>query len=186
MEALIRESKRKALSFIHNVQATIDRKRVNAILENYSTSVIENEPPKQIKTIMFVITRMVRFHGGQTSVLRLGTELSKLGYSVYYAVYKNQSKEEMQICASSNLAGFEGTLISSAAFKKLQSKKSPDVIVATSWDTVSFQRNSLVIKCILYRIMNLIFIPLASCFYLQKRPMNKDYIWLVWEIGIKI
>ncbi|MDD5935896.1 MAG: glycosyltransferase family 1 protein, partial [Clostridiales bacterium] len=140
MEALIRESKRKALSFIHNVQATIDRKRVNAILENYSTSVIENEPPKQIKTIMFVITRMVRFHGGQTSVLRLGTELSKLGYSVYYAVYKNQSKEEMQICASSNLAGFEGTLISSAAFKKLQSKKSPDVIVATSWDTVSFAK----------------------------------------------
>ncbi len=140
MEALIRESKRKVLSLLHNVQAITDRKRVNAILENYSTSVIENEPPKQVKTILFIITRMVRFHGGQTSVLRLGTELSRLGYSVYYAVYKNQSKEEMQICASSNLEGFEGTLISSSSFKKLQNKKSPDIIVATSWDTVSFAK----------------------------------------------
>ncbi len=140
MEALIRESKRKALSLLHNVQAITDRKRVNAILENYSTSVIENEPPKQIKTVLFILTRMVRFHGGQTSVLRLGTQLSQLGYSVYYAVYKSQSKEEMKICASSNLEGFEGTLISSSSFKKLQNKKSPDIIVATSWDTVSFAK----------------------------------------------
>lgn len=140
MEALIRESKRKILSLLHNVQATVERKRVNALLDHYDTSVIQNEAPTQVKSVLFIITRMVRFHGGQTSILRLGTELSKLGYSVYYAVYKKQSKEEMQICASANLAGFEGTLVSSTNFKKLLNKKSPDIIVATSWDTVSYAK----------------------------------------------
>lgn len=140
MEALIRESKRKTLGLLHNTQAVIERKRVNTLLDHYDSSVIVNKAPGEIRTVVFIITRMVRFHGGQTSVLRLGTELHKLGYSVYYAVYKKQSKEEMQICAESNLKGFEGTLISSASFQRLQHKKSPDVIVATSWDTVSYAK----------------------------------------------
>lgn len=140
MEAFIRETKRKTLSMIHSAQAVVDRKRVNGYLEHYDASVIENQPPKQVKSVLFVLTRMVRFHGGQTSVLRLGTQLSKLGYSVYYAVYKNQSKEEMELCASSNLAGYQGKLIPSAQFNHLWKKKSPDVVVATSWDTVSFAK----------------------------------------------
>lgn len=140
MEALIRESKRKLLSLAHNVEAIVERKRVGDILEHYNASVIENTSPNEVKTILFIITRMVRFHGGQTSILRLGTQLANQGYKVYYSVYKNQSKEEMQICAQSNLSNFKGTLVSSSQFKKLSQKRPMDVVVATSWDTVSFAK----------------------------------------------
>lgn len=173
MEALIRESKRKVLSLLHKGQAMVDTRRVNALLANYDTSVISNEAPKQVKTILFVITRMVRFHGGQTSILRLGTELSKLGYQVYYAVYKNQSKEEMQICADSNLEGFRGSLISSGAFKKLQQKKSPDVIVATSFDTVSFVKRFSGYKMYFVQDYEPYFYPFGEMFLLAKKTYEQ-------------
>ena len=137
MEALIREGKRTLLSLIHSVQARVDAHRVNALLENYDPSVVENEPPKKVKTICFLLTRMVRFVGGQTSVLRLGTELSKQGYHVYYAVYKSQSKEEMEYVAKCNLPGVQGTFLTAASFRKFNETKCPDVVVATGWDTVS-------------------------------------------------
>ena len=173
MEALIRESKRKVLSLIHKGQAMVDTKRVNALLANYDTSVIINEAPGKVKTILFIITRMVRFHGGQTSILRLGTELSKQGYQVYYAVYKNQSKEEMQICASSNLEGFQGSLISSAAFKKLYQKKSPDVIVATSFDTVSFAKKFSGYKMYFVQDYEPYFYPFGEMFLLAKKTYEQ-------------
>jgi glycosyltransferase involved in cell wall biosynthesis len=173
MEALIRESKRKVLSLLHKGQAIVDTKRVNALLANYDTSVIVNEPPKQVKTILFVITRMVRFHGGQTSILRLGTELVKQGYLVYYAVYKNQSKEEMKICASSNLEGFQGNLISSAAFLKLQQKKSPDVIIATSFDTVSYAKKFSGYKMYFVQDYEPYFYPFGEMFFLAKKTYEQ-------------
>lgn len=137
MEALIREGKRTLLSLIHSVQARVDAHRVNALLENYDPSIVENVPPKKVKTICFLLTRMVRYVGGQTSVLRLGTELSKQGYHVYYAVYKSQSKEEMEYVAKCNLPGVQGTFLTAASFRKFNEKKYPDVVVATGWDTVS-------------------------------------------------
>ena len=173
MEALIRESKRKILSLLHKGQAMVETRRVNALLANYDTSVIENEAPKQAKTVMFVITRMVRFHGGQTSILRLGTELSKLGYQVYYAVYKNQSKEEMQICAESNLEGFRGGLISSSAFRKIQHKKSPDVIVATSFDTVSYSKRFSGYKMYFVQDYEPYFYPFGELFFLAKKTYEQ-------------
>ncbi|MBO5197447.1 MAG: glycosyltransferase family 4 protein [Lachnospiraceae bacterium] len=148
IEAFKREAKRRVLSGIHAVQARTERKRVNDILKFYDPAVISN--PEQIErqgqigaegdgaplTIWFIITRMVRFHGGQTSVLRLGTELAKQGFAVGYAVYKAQSKEEMELCARSNLAGYQGKLYTR---QELAAGK-PDIVIATSWDTVSFAK----------------------------------------------
>jgi hypothetical protein len=116
---------------------------------------------------------MVRFHGGQTSILRLGTELAKQGYLVYYAVYKNQSKEEMKICASSNLEGFLGNLISSAAFLKLQQKKSPDVIVATSFDTVSYAKKFSGYKMYFVQDYEPYFYPFGEMFFLAKKTYEQ-------------
>lgn len=138
MEAVIRESKRRLLSLIHDVQSKAEQFQVNRHLKYYDASVIENEPPKQAVKVLFIITRMVRFHGGQTSILRLGTEFSKLGYKTAYAVYKPQSREEMQICAKSNLEGFMGSLLTKDKLEDYVSgKKNVDIIIATSWDTVS-------------------------------------------------
>ncbi len=140
MGAIKRETKRKLLSLIHDVMARVDKVKVNALLKNYSTSIIKNESPMQVKSIVFIITRMVRFHGGQTSILRLGTELSKLGYHVGYAVYKAQTKQEMELCAKSNLESFQGKLYTMYDLDDLKNILNPDVVIATSWDTVSFAK----------------------------------------------
>lgn len=140
MGAVKREAKRFLLSAIHHVSAKVEQKRVTAELKNYSTDVIANTRPQRITSVLFVVTRFVRFHGGQTSILRLGTKLSELGYEVGYAVYKAQSKKEMEICASSNLSLYRGELHTRDELQQMiQSGQSGyDVVVASSWDTVSF------------------------------------------------
>lgn len=142
VEAAIREAKRCLLSLIHHIESRSQQRRVNQILGHYSAAVITNQEPEQKKSVLFIVTRMVRFHGGQTSLLRLGTELAKLGYDVGYAVYKPQSLEEMQLCAGSNLQSFQGTLYPSSELKQMLQgkKKAADIIIASSWDTVAFAK----------------------------------------------
>ena len=142
MEAIKREGKRFLLSGIHYMQAKAEMVRVSAELKRYSFDVIQNKTPKKKRYILFLITRMVRFHGGQTSLLRLGTKLSAMGFDVGYAVYKSQSKEEMALCAKSNLADFHGHLFTMEDLSRMISgeKKSADLVVASSWDTVSFAK----------------------------------------------
>ncbi len=139
-EAMIREGKRALLSMSHSVTAAVENKRVTDKLKHYDTKVICNKKPQEITSCLFMITRMVRFSGGQTSILRLGTELSKLGYRVIYGVYKKQSKEEMKLCASANLPGFQGELYTQedcAGILKGE-REQPDAVIASSWDTVYY------------------------------------------------
>ena len=141
-EAFVRELKRKTLSFMHNAQYLVGRRRMQSVFDGYDATVVENPPLKGMKTIAFVITRMVRFHGGQTSVLRLGTRLAQKGMKVLYLVYKPQSVAEMKLCAKSNLPGYEGSFASFDDYASKIGKKyvMPDIVVATSWDTVSFAK----------------------------------------------
>ncbi len=138
-EGTVRELKRKTLSLMHNVQARVERMRLEPLLENYDPEpIVNNQPTKKIKSIMFIITRLVRFSGGQTSILRLGTQLSRQGYKVYYAVYKPQSRTEMIYCASANLKDYQGTTVTAKEMKRMY--RSIDAVVATSWDTVSYAK----------------------------------------------
>lgn len=142
MGAIKREGKRVLLSAIHQAKAKVEMKRVQAELGRYSVEVIENKKPEKKNSILFLVTRMVRFHGGQTSLLRLGTKLSQAGFQVGYAVYKPQSKKEMELCARSNLADFRGLLFTADELSRMLSgqKKCADIVVASSWDTVSFAK----------------------------------------------
>lgn len=142
-EAIIRETKRKTLSLMHNVSYRAESAKINGLLGSYDSTKVENIAPGKVRTITFIITRMVRFHGGQTSVLHLGTELEKLGIKVSYLSYKPQSVEEMEICAKANLPEFRGRLYHFNRYLaaiKAGKISEPDVIVATSWDTVSFTK----------------------------------------------
>lgn len=133
------EAKRIILSGIHTTEAVVDRLMVERVLKNYDMEPVENKLPlKRVKRITFIITRMVKFHGGQTSILRLGTRLADQGYDVIYAVYKAQTKDEMELCARSNFAGYKGRLCTAAGLKRLKT----DIVVATSYDTVSFAKKS--------------------------------------------
>jgi len=124
----------KVKGIYHNLQAKVEKRQVNSRLDYYDPSIINNEKPTKIQKITFVIERMAKYNGGQTSILRLGTELSKLGYQVGYVVYKTQSKAYMEECASSNLSNYKGEMYPNKYLEKLNS----DIVIASSWDTVSF------------------------------------------------
>lgn len=173
MGAIKRETKRKLLSLIHDAQARVDKVKVNGLLKNYNTNVIENEKPLQVKSIVFIITRMVRFHGGQTSILRLGTELSKLGYNVGYAVYKAQTKEEMELCARSNLEVFQGKLYTMYDLDDLKNILNPDVVIATSWDTVSFAKQFRSYRMYFVQDYEPYFYPFGEQFLLAKKTYEQ-------------
>ncbi|MDF2586429.1 MAG: glycosyltransferase [Anaerocolumna sp.] len=129
-------AKIKIKGIYHNTQAKFEKRVVNARLANYDTSIVINKKPTKAKKVTFVIERMAKFSGGQTSILRLGTELSKLGYSVGYVVYKPQSKSEMEECAKSNLSNYQGEMYPNKYLDHLDS----DIVIASSWDTVSFAK----------------------------------------------
>ena len=142
-EAIIRETKRKTLSLIHNAAYKAESFKLKALLDNYDPSYVFQEKPGKVRTVVFLITRMVRFHGGQTSVLHLGTELEKNGIKVCYLSLKPQSTEEMELCAGANLPGYKGRLYQVNRYLAAVSKgriKPPDVVAATSWDTVFFAK----------------------------------------------
>lgn len=121
---------------VHNLQAKFEKRKVNSRLDYYDPSVIHDAKPAKIQKVTFVIERMAKFSGGQTSILRLGTELSKLGYEVGYVVYKTQSKADMIECASANLSYYQGEMYPNNYLDKLNS----DIVIASSWDTVSFAK----------------------------------------------
>ena len=139
-EALVREMKRRTLSTMHFAEYAAQKKHIEDRLKYYDPAPITNQKPEKCRIIAFMITRMVRFHGGQTSVLRIGTELAKLGMRVYYLVYKPQSREDMCVCAESNLPGYQGRCLPLAEYSRLIAQgrcKTPDFVCASSWDTVS-------------------------------------------------
>ena len=125
-------AKIKAKGIYHNLQSIVEKRQVKERLDPYDTSVIVNRKPAQVQKITFVVERMAKYNGGQTSILRLGTELSKLGYDVGYAVYKPQTKSDMEECASTNLSNYKGTMYTNKYLSKLNS----DIVIASSWDTV--------------------------------------------------
>ncbi|MBR4343977.1 MAG: glycosyltransferase family 4 protein [Lachnospiraceae bacterium] len=142
-EAVIRETKRRTLSLLHNAGYRTGSYRLKAILDNYDPLACTQIRPEKIKTVTFLITRMVRFHGGQTSILHLGTELEKLGIRVCYLSCKEQSSEEMEFCAGANLPDYRGRVYLLNRYMAAIQRgkiKTPDVVVASSWDTVFFAK----------------------------------------------
>jgi len=95
---------------------------------------ITQESPNKIEKICFVIPPMFAYSGGHTSILRLGTYLSGLGYEVYYVSYTNQNINEMKRNATLNLKNYKGEIINNSSLEHFNT----DVYVATSWQTVYY------------------------------------------------
>lgn len=109
---------------------------VNSVLEYENFEVEQNAKPQKTSNIGIIVGSIVRYSGGHTSILRLGTGLSKNGKTVTYISFKNQSLEKMQEAAKGNLPSVEGK------FAKLQdvSLETYDIIIATSWQSVYYAR----------------------------------------------
>ncbi len=170
MAIIKREAKRILLSLIHKGTAFVEESRVASVLSFYNDDVIVNEVPKETKSIRFIVTRFVRFHGGQTSLLRLGTKLSGLGFDVSYAVYKPQTKAEMEACVSSLLSDYKGGLIPP---EELFSGN-PGVVVASSWDTVAIAKKfQNAYKVYFVQDYEPYFYPFGELFLLAKRTYEQ-------------
>ena len=113
------------------------KRYINSLLEEVDFTPIVNTVPKNIKSITFVIPGMPAFSGGHTSILRLGTELSKRGYDVGYVSFAPQNIDDMKKNAEINLANYKGSILGDDI-----TKVKSDVVIATSWGiSVYYSRN---------------------------------------------
>lgn len=159
----------KVKGVLHSIQAKIDKQQVNERLSHYTTDVIKNKKPERTKKITFVIERMAKYSGGQTSILRLGTELAKLGYEVGYIVYKKQSQKEMIECATANLSYYQGEMYTNHFLDKLCS----DIVIASSWDTVSFAKSMKGYKMYFLQDYEPYFFPFGELFLMAKKTYEQ-------------
>lgn len=81
--------------------------------------------------LCIIVPGVTKFSGGMTSILRLGTNLSKLGYEVTYISMLNESIDKMKDAAKLNLSDYQGDFvsISNVNYDKY------DIILATMWQT---------------------------------------------------
>lgn len=167
---ITREAKRITLSMYHRLEARAENIRVKRFLPYFTETVVENGPLTITdKSICFVITRMVRFHGGQTSILRLGTELAVLGWKVSYADMKPQSRQEMELCGRSNLRYVKGEFIP----REELSERRFDVVVASSWDTVSLVKEMQGYRMYFVQDYEPYFYPFGELFFMAEKTYEQ-------------
>ena len=115
------------------INKKIDSERMEKLLKNEDFIPIANRCTKPIKTVVIAIARMLKFSGGYTSILRLGTQLENNGFKVYYMLMSDyQSIKEAQQNAELNLKGYKGTIINKSEYESTNA----DAIIATFWRTV--------------------------------------------------
>lgn len=161
--------KYKVKGIYHNLVATLEKKQVDFRLKNYDPEVLDHNTFQKGDKILFVLERMAKFSGGQTSILRLGTELSKLGYQVGYIVYKPQTKADMIECATFNLAGYQGEMYTDKSLGKIKS----DIVIASSWDTVAFAKKIPGYKMYFIQDYEPYFYPFGELFLLAQKTYEQ-------------
>lgn len=125
---LVRKVYDKILLYRLKYDQTIIKKAYEVIEKPISNDDI----PRSINNIFFVLDNMILHSGGHTSILRLGTELNKKGYKVGYVLLNNQDIDEANRIATINLNSFEGKMIQGNTFNSCAN----DIIVATASNTV--------------------------------------------------
>ena len=107
-----------------------EREIVESVLgSNQFGQVVENNKRESIKSIGFIIFSIKKYAGGTTSILRLATGLSDLGFEITFINYGTQSINELNENAKFNLANYKGVI---KDFKDCASDEF-DVVIATSW-----------------------------------------------------
>lgn len=99
-------------------------------------SKISNDKPAEVKRIGIVLPHINVGSGGITSILRIGTFLSKQ-YKVIYTTYSSVPSKTFENNAAQNLKNFEGEYINWDEFQK----QKLDIVIATNWQSVYFTRN---------------------------------------------
>lgn len=81
--------------------------------------------------IAFIIPGMLKYSGGNTSILRLGTYFSQMGHEVYYVTYDNSKREKLEKNAKINLFEYQGTFLEKDELTNFKF----DIGIATFWES---------------------------------------------------
>ena len=112
-----------------------EKKIIDSVLDStkFGEKII-NTSPNQVKNVAFIVPGIDRYSGGITSILRLGTYLTRMGYKIAYIDFQNRPVEENICNAKINLSYVEGK------FETLNGadKKEFDVVIAGNWQAVYY------------------------------------------------
>ncbi len=138
------------------------------LLPHLAFAPVDNKLTAPPKSVSFVVPSMMPFSGGQTSILRLGTGLAKLGMDVRYVCYQGQDANTMRSVAKGNLPSVQGSFHSSDALSTLCS----DVWVASVWETAYLIRNLQGYKAYFAQDYEPYFYPYGERFLLARKTYD--------------
>ncbi|WP_334328947.1 glycosyltransferase family 1 protein [Companilactobacillus sp. HBUAS59699] len=137
----------------------------DTILQYFNNKPVVQEKKDVYNSITFVTTGIIQYDGGQTTMLHLGTLLSREGYKVYYLSYVPQSKKDMEANARSNYENYQGTCLT---MDKLDSHKS-DIWLATLWESAYVIKNKSGYKMYFVQDFEPYFYPFGDRYQLAKK-----------------
>lgn len=137
----------------------------DTILQYFNNKPVVQEKKDVYNSITFVTTGIIQYDGGQTTMLHLGTLLSREGYKVYYLSYVPQSKEDMEANARANYEDYQGTCLTMG---KLDSHKS-DIWLATLWESAYVIKNKSGYKMYFVQDFEPYFYPFGDRYQLAKK-----------------
>ena len=114
-----------------------NKKRKNRkVYKHIDFKEIKNTSIKEVNRIIIVIPGMVKYSGGHTSILRLGTQLAN-EYEVIYASYITEDIVDMKEAAVFNLENYKGEILNLTDIITTEN----DILIATFWESVYFIKN---------------------------------------------
>lgn len=114
-----------------------NKKRKNRkVYKHIDFKEVKNTSIKEVNRIIIVIPGMVKYSGGRTSILRLGTQLAN-EYEVIYASYITEDIVDMKEAAVFNLENYKGEILNLTDIITTEN----DILIATFWESVYFIKN---------------------------------------------
>lgn len=114
-----------------------NKKRKNRkVYKHIDFKEVKNTSIKEVNRIIIVIPGMVKYSGGHTSILRLGTQLAN-EYEVIYASYITEDIVDMKEAAVFNLENYKGEILNLTDIITTEN----DILIATFWESVYFIKN---------------------------------------------
>lgn len=125
---------------------------------------VANEIPVKGNTVAFVIPEIGKTAGGGSSILRIGTYLSKHGFNVLYVVYNSNDLKRIQLQATNNIGHNNLEFLCFDDAQKLNF----DIVIATSWPSVYYAKMLNGYKCYFVQDYEPLFYEVGDEYYLAK------------------
>jgi hypothetical protein len=132
---------------------------------------VDNKSPLGNKSIIFVLPSIITFSGGTTSVLRIGSYLATKGKAVYFTSYENQTSEEMEQNAKTDLNDLQGHFITFADAQKRQF----DICIATNYKSVYWTKLLKGYKMYFVQDYEPLFYPMNEEYLLAENSYRQGY-----------